>query len=70
MDDRRLVKVSKYLSKHLRHEPERLETLERKAAREVSQPEEPRPPMRLVKEDREPEPEPDDGAGGGAEDVT
>jgi putative RNA 2'-phosphotransferase len=24
MDDRRLVKVSKYLSKHLRHEPERL----------------------------------------------
>ena len=24
MDDKRLVKVSKYLSKHLRHEPERL----------------------------------------------
>jgi putative RNA 2'-phosphotransferase len=25
MDDRRLVKVSKYLSRHLRHEPERLD---------------------------------------------
>ena len=24
MDDKRLVKVSRYLSKHLRHEPERL----------------------------------------------
>src|SRR5688500_3196534 len=47
----------------------RLEALERKAEREASKQEpERRPPMRLVKDGREPEP--GDGEGGPAEDVT
>jgi hypothetical protein len=49
---------------------ERLEALERKGAGQVSQPQEPRPPMRLVKPEPEPESEPGDGGGGPAEDVT
>jgi hypothetical protein len=52
---------------------ERLEALERKAASEVTQGQgtDQRPPMRLVKEEEEPDREPGDGSdGAGTEDVT